>query len=56
MDTMISRYITIQVINSLKPSKVIGIFGPRRTDKTILMNMIIEKISQKEILFNIKPD
>ena len=47
---MISRFIIIKVISSLKPSKVIGVFGPRRTGKTTLMNMIREKIGHEEIL------
>lgn len=40
---MITRFITIQVLNSLKPSKVVGMFGSRRTGKTTLMNIIKEK-------------
>jgi predicted AAA+ superfamily ATPase len=47
---MITRFITIQVINSLKPSKVVGVFGPRRTGKTTLMNIIREKIGRDDIL------
>lgn len=47
---MITRYITLQVINSLKPSKVVGVFGPRRTGKTTLMNIIKEKIGHDDIL------
>ncbi|MBU2562824.1 MAG: hypothetical protein KJ568_00045 [Actinobacteria bacterium] len=47
---MIPRFTTIQIINSLRPSKVIGIFGPRRSGKTILMNLIKEKIDTDDIL------
>lgn len=47
---MISRYITQQVIDSLKPSKVVGVFGPRRSGKTVLMNFIKEKAGSKNIL------
>ncbi|MCL5072326.1 MAG: ATP-binding protein [Actinobacteria bacterium] len=47
---MITRFITIQIINSLKPSKVVGVFGPRRTGKTTLMNIIREKIGSEDIL------
>ena len=47
---MITRFITIQIINSLKPSKVVGVFGPRRTGKTTLMNIIREKIGRDDIL------
>jgi len=47
---MISRYITQQVIDNLRPSKVVGVFGPRRSGKTVLMNFIKEKIGSKNIL------
>jgi uncharacterized protein len=47
---MITRFITIQIMNSLKPSKVVGVFGPRRTGKTTLMNIIREKIGRDDIL------
>jgi len=47
---MIPRFTTIQIIDSLRPSKVIGIFGPRRSGKTILMNLIKEKIGTDDIL------
>jgi len=47
---MITRFITIQIMDSLKPSKVVGVFGPRRTGKTTLMNIIREKIGRDDIL------
>ena len=47
---MISRFITKQIINSLKPSRIVGIFGPRRSGKTTLMNIIREKIGQDNTL------
>lgn len=47
---MISRYITNQVLKDLKPNRVVGIFGPRRAGKTVLMNLIKEKIGNSRIL------
>ena len=47
---MISRFITNQVIKSLEPSKVVGVFGPRRSGKTTLMNFIRKKIGHENIL------
>jgi len=47
---MISRFITKQVIEDLRPSRVVGVFGPRRSGKTVLMNLIKEKIGIEEIL------
>lgn len=47
---MISRFITNQVLEDLKPSRVVGVFGPRRSGKTVLMNLIKEKISSTRIL------
>ncbi len=47
---MIFRYITQQVIDSLRPSKVVGVFGPRRSGKTVLMNFIKEKMDRENIL------
>ncbi|MGM0365008.1 MAG: ATP-binding protein [Actinomycetota bacterium] len=47
---MISRYITNQVVKDLKPSRVVGVFGPRRAGKTVLMNLIKGKIGSSEII------
>lgn len=47
---MIPRYITNQIFNNLKPSRVIGVFGPRRSGKTVLMNLIKEKIKKENVL------
>lgn len=47
---MIPRYITNQILNNLKPSRVIGVFGPRRSGKTVLMNFIKEKIIKENVL------
>jgi predicted AAA+ superfamily ATPase len=41
---MISRIIIKQVASSLKAGRVVGIFGPRRSGKTTLMNLIKEEI------------
>ncbi|MHB1276274.1 MAG: ATP-binding protein [Candidatus Humimicrobiaceae bacterium] len=47
---MIPRYIIKQILNNLKPSRVIGVFGPRRSGKTTLMNLIKEKIKKENVL------
>lgn len=47
---MVSRYITKQVINSLKSGKVVGVFGPRRSGKTVLMTYIKDHLKNKEVL------
>lgn len=47
---MVSRYITQQVIKSLKPAKVVGVFGPRRSGKTVLMNYIKDQLNNKKVL------
>jgi uncharacterized protein len=47
---MISRYITKQVLRDLEPSRVVGVFGPRRSGKTVLMNLIKEKIGTSQVL------
>ena len=47
---MVSRFITKQIINSLKPSRIVGVFGPRRSGKTTLMNIIRDKIGQDNVL------
>ncbi|HAM39286.1 MAG: hypothetical protein A2474_00700 [Elusimicrobia bacterium RIFOXYC2_FULL_34_12] len=47
---MIPRYIEIQILKSLKAGKVIGLFGARRTGKTVLMNLVKEKLKNKNIL------
>lgn len=47
---MISRYITNQVFKDLKPSRVVGVFGPRRSGKTVLMNLIREKLGTGKVL------
>ena len=47
---MISRFIENQIIEALKPGIVVGLFGARRTGKTVLMNKIKSEIDKK-ILF-----
>ncbi|MDD5688143.1 MAG: ATP-binding protein [Elusimicrobia bacterium] len=47
---MIPRFIENQILSSLKPGKVIGLFGARRTGKTVLMNMVKEKLKNKPVL------
>jgi len=47
---MISRYITNQVFRDLEPSRVVGVFGPRRSGKTVLMNIIREKVGASQVL------
>jgi len=47
---MVTRIIESEVISSLKPGSVIGLFGARRTGKTVLMESIKEKLSGSKIL------
>lgn len=45
---MINRIIEPEIIKSLAPGKVIGLFGARRTGKTFLMKKIMETLDNKE--------
>ena len=47
---MIPRFIEKQVLSSLKPAKVVAVFGPRRSGKTVLMEMIKSKMANKKVL------
>jgi predicted AAA+ superfamily ATPase len=47
---MVSRIIKNRILAALKPGKVIGLFGARRTGKTILMNEIMSEMTNKKIL------
>ena len=47
---MIPRFIENQILSSLKPGKVTGIFGARRTGKTVLMNSLKAKLKNKAVL------
>lgn len=47
---MISRFIEKQLQLSLKPGKVVGLFGARRTGKTVLMKRIKELLKNQSVL------
>lgn len=47
---MITRIIKDQLIDSIKPGNVTGLFGARRTGKTVLMKEIKNTLSSKRIL------
>ena len=47
---MIQRSITNRIIENLIPGRAVGLFGPRRTGKTVLMKHIHEKISSKTLM------
>jgi len=47
---MIYRFIEKEIIKALEPGIVVGLFGARRTGKTVLMNKIKNKIGKK-VLF-----
>jgi len=47
---MIPRFIENQILSALKPGKVTGIFGARRTGKTVLMNSLKAKLKNKAVL------
>lgn len=47
---MVSRIIKKRLLAALKPGKVIGLFGARRTGKTVLMGEILNEMSDKKIL------
>lgn len=47
---MIARLLKSSILESLKPAKVIGLFGARRTGKTFLMEHIKQGITDKKIL------
>lgn len=47
---MVSRIIKSRMLTALKPGKVLGLFGARRTGKTILMEEIAREMSDKKIL------
>lgn len=50
MSMIIPRYLENEIIKNLKPHQVVGVFGPRRSGKTFLMNLIIKKIGRKDVL------
>ena len=47
---MIPRFIEKRIIKSIKPGKVIGIFGPRRSGKTILLSRLKNQLKKEKIL------
>ncbi len=47
---MVSRIIENTLIKQIQQGKVIGLFGARRTGKTVLMQTIKEKMKVQNIL------
>jgi predicted AAA+ superfamily ATPase len=47
---MITRFITDQLFDDLKPNHVTALFGARRTGKTWLMNQIINRLNKEETM------
>jgi hypothetical protein len=47
---MIKRKIEETIIKSIRSGKVIGLFGARRTGKTVLMNSIKEQLTRQKVL------
>lgn len=50
MGSMISRLIKNQLVKSLKPGRVTGLFGARRTGKTYLLETIKNEMKDKSVL------
>ncbi len=48
----IKRDLQLKIENSLKPNKVVLIFGARRVGKTVLMNEIVRKFEGKTLVLN----
>jgi predicted AAA+ superfamily ATPase len=48
----IKRHLQQKIANSLKPNKVVMIFGARRVGKTVLMNQIIKQFKGKVQILN----
>lgn len=49
---MITRLIERRIIDCIRPQKAILVFGARRVGKTILLNSILKKITQRHLLLN----
>lgn len=47
---MFPRFIEKFILKELKPGLVVGLFGPRRSGKTILMNQIKDTIKDRRVL------
>ncbi|HMQ83865.1 MAG TPA: AAA family ATPase, partial [Saprospiraceae bacterium] len=52
MNKLIKRSIEDQLIKNLVSNKVIVLLGPRRVGKTVLINQIIEQITEPYLLLN----
>jgi len=52
IEKIIVRSIEKQILKSLIPNKVIVLLGPRRVGKTILINQLIEQITEPYLLLN----
>ncbi|MDR2232358.1 MAG: ATP-binding protein [Tannerella sp.] len=48
----IERNLQHKIKNSLKPNKVVMIFGARRVGKTVLMNQIVKQFEDKSLILN----
>lgn len=48
----LTRIIEKQIVNNLKPNKVIVILGARRIGKTVLLNQLMGKINEPYLLLN----
>lgn len=51
MDSNIPRYLHQQVINRLRPNKVVLVYGARRVGKTALIKTIISELPAEEVLY-----
>lgn len=51
IEIVINRYLKNSITENLKSGLVLGIFGARRTGKTVLMNWIIKELDNKNLLF-----
>lgn len=47
---MITRKLLPYIIDKLKPGFVVGLFGARRTGKTVLMNQLAKDVSGKSLV------
>lgn len=49
---MIKRKLLPYIVDNLKPGFAVGLFGARRTGKTVLMNQVAEKIRGKPLIIS----
>ena len=47
---MIARKLLPYIIEKLKPGFAVGLFGARRTGKTVLMNQLVQEISGNSLV------